>query len=194
MATPTFTRTSKNVKGFTTGKIFIAELTAADAIAASSDWSLLGWTKECNITQEMEEYSEQDDSGSDVLFEETVKTVMVEGKFLARDEAVRQLFGADAASFKGRSFAMLILGAKLDKAAAENTEVWMFAKGQFSRAFAYALGSADAKYGYKFKAFKTTVATLHIKPSIAAFTGELASSTGSFTQAKDQFFYTAEVS
>jgi hypothetical protein len=89
---------------------------------------------------------------------------------------------------------MLILGAKLDKAGVENTEVWMFAKGQFSRAFAYALGSADAKYGYKFKAFKTTIPTLHIKPSITSFTGELASSTGSFTQAKDQFFYTAEVS
>jgi len=193
MATPTFTRSSKNVKGYTTGKIFIAELTA-DAVAASSDWSLLGWTKECTISQEMEEYSEQDDSGSDVLFEETVKTVMVEGKFLSRDQAVRQLFGTGASSLKGRSFAMLILGAKLDDAGTEKTEVWMFAKGQFSRAFSYPLGSADAKYGYKFKAFKTTVATLHIKPSVAAFTGELASSTGSFTQAKDEFYYTAEVS
>lgn len=192
MATPTFDRNVKNIKGYGQGVIMIAENDSTGA--QSGQWAQFEIAKECTISQEVEEIVEVDDTGKPVVTIETTTKVMVEGIVLSRDEAVRKAYmQKDGQAFLGKTFRVAIIGAELDDSGTTKNEVWIFPSVVFSSAFTYGLGTSEAKMPYKFtaNARKGTDLTFAL-PTGDAWTGAITT-TGSVTVAVGEYFYTADI-
>lgn len=194
MAVPTFTRNRRNVlRGYGSGYMWIAELDGSDAITGA--WSLLTYTKGWTLTQEVEEQTEQDDSG-EVFSNEVVTNVYVEGQFLPRDEKVRLAFTqTDAQTFKDKFYAVAWLGTSTFDGATEKKESYVFYKVRFSQAIqGYAAGTSDAKFNYKFIASKNSSGAnvTRAYPTDASWTGE-TTATGNATIAAGEWYVTDDL-
>jgi hypothetical protein len=146
MANPTFTggRTSTNVVGFSSGNMFISEL-SGDAITT---WIRIGWTRDSKLTQTTTTTPQTDDSGAEVAVAIKINSVSVEGMFISRAAAIRQMYQQTGAnSVKGKKFALVIIGATLDGSKFERTTFW---KGTFAQDLDYQFGGESPTLPYKF--------------------------------------------
>jgi len=188
-----FNRNTKAIKGFASGVMLLSEVDTNGNLTGA--FTQLDYTKSWTMTQEVDEFPEIDDSGAEVTNEESIKSIMVEGQFLSRDEKIRQMFmQTGTQSVKGKTYAIHFLGATYtDTSGASKIEHYFFPRVKFTQAIpGYAGGTGDAKFAYKFKAFKAETAVAYAAPTGLAWTGK-TSKTGTITCAAGEWYDTTDL-
>jgi len=174
--------------------MFISQV---DTAGAYDTYVRVDPTRDTKITQSVEEYIEKDDSGQQVVYDETIAGVTGEGVFLPRDEKIRQMFrGQSTQTVKDKTFCLVYVGAQLTATGGTSTnEVWVFPRVRFTRAFDYAIGG-EGKYPYKFVALKNDTASTLSVPLPSGLTGTGGwdlTTTGTVSVEADEYYYTADI-
>jgi len=198
--TPTFNRlTNKNTKKFVKAhRMYISDVNLTTAAGTYDTFVRVDPTKDSTIDQAVEEYTEIDDSGQVVVWDETITGVTVSGMFLPRDDKIRKIFrGQSTTTVKDKVFCVVYVGAKLQASSGGTTvyEVWVFPRVKFSQDFSYQIGG-EGKYPYKFIAVKNDSNATFTVPLPSGMTGVGGwdlTTTGTVSVEADEFYYTADI-
>jgi len=129
-------------------------------------WTCLGISKGTGIDVQTDSYTEMDDTGADVVNEETVKTYEVTTTLLQRDTNTRQLFDNTI----GKFYQLAVQG-QLD-AAGTQVEAHAFAVCKISPKYSYKIGEKGQFEGVKISTIKNN-ATISVTLPTAIGTGTL---------------------
>jgi hypothetical protein len=186
MANPTMTsgRSSGHVTQFASGNMFISELDANDMPVL---YVRLGWTKGSKIAQAESRTAQTDDSGQEVASAVKVSSVMVDGSFISRAQAIREMYMQGGTnSLKGKKFALVIVGSQFGT----TFERWMFWKGYFTQEFDYGFGTDEAVFKYTFVAEPNTTGATRAMGLPSGIAGFEPVTTAAITFGNKEFFYT----
>jgi hypothetical protein len=188
MATPSFLREAANIKRYSQGLFVISENDTTTHLPTTFSW--FERTKDSKFDSEPDEYAETDDTGSEVAYEDTDKSVIWSTQILARDEKARQIFlPSGNQSMVDKEYTIYSIGQKVkDSSGNTKYEFWIFPRAKLVRKFSYAIGS-DGKLNVSFRMLKNDYGDLSVPMPTGLDTPEFPITTTGTQTVKDGDFY-----